>query len=171
MNQGASGRTVPDFDITVEAGDWPGEAELSAQIEGALNATLPHLETALPEGAELSFLFTDDDTIADLNGQWRGKQKPTNVLSFAANEGGGPVTPLLGDVVLAAQTVAREAREQEKPLPHHITHLVVHGFLHLLGYDHETAQEAEDMEALEIRILADLSITNPYTEPLLVEQE
>jgi probable rRNA maturation factor len=118
-----------------------------------------------PRPASLAILFTGDAAIAKLNRQWRGKAKPTNVLSFPAP----PNLPVpegeprpLGDIVLAFGTVAREAEEQDKPLPHHATHLIVHGVLHLLGHDHETEGQAEDMEALERLILKQLGITDPY---------
>jgi len=87
------------------------------------------------------------------------------VLSFAANEGGGPQTPLLGDIIVAFDTVKREAGEENKKFDHHLTHLLVHGFLHLLGYDHLNDREAERMETLEKNILADLGIDDPYADP------
>ena len=113
---------------------------------------------------ELSLVFADDATVQALNAEWRGKDKPTNVLSFPAFplKPGDKLPPLLGDVILAFETVAREAAEEGKPLDHHVSHLVLHGFLHLLGYDHETDADAEVMEALETRILAKLAIPDPY---------
>ena len=107
--------------------------------------------------SELSILFTDDAHIRRLNAAYRGKDKPTNVLSFP--QAGGP---LLGDVILASETVAKEAVLAQKPLKDHIAHLVVHGFLHLLGYDHEADEEAEAMEALERAALKRLGIEDPY---------
>ncbi|TIX40762.1 MAG: rRNA maturation RNase YbeY, partial [Mesorhizobium sp.] len=100
-----------------------------------------------------------------LNVGWRGKDKPTNVLSFPAFPfaRGGPLPPMLGDIVLAAETVVREAALEHKPLENHISHLVIHGLLHLLGYDHETDAEAELMEATERAALARLAIPDPYT--------
>ena len=95
---------------------------------------------------------------------WRGKDKPTNVLSFPAfpETKAGPLPPMLGDIVLAAETVAAESELENKPLEHHITHLVIHGLLHLVGYDHETDAQADEMEALERRALARLAIPDPY---------
>ena len=113
--------------------------------------------------AELSLVLTDDGAIAALNERWRGRASPTNVLAFASEERPAPPAPLLlGDVVLAYATVAREASEQGKTLADHVRHLVIHGVLHLLGYDHEAAGPAQRMEALETRILAALGVADPY---------
>ena len=152
-----------DIDILVEAGAWPGEDELSHLAGRAVNAALAELRTGWTGRSELSVVFCDDARIRELNGRWRGKDKPTNVLSFPAFEvEKGVQPPMLGDIVLAAETVAREAELEKKPLADHISHLLVHGFLHLLGYDHETQDEAETMEALERRALARLAIPDPY---------
>ena len=113
--------------------------------------------------AELSLVLADDAAVAALNERWRGRSGPTNVLAFASEERAMPPAPLLlGDVVLAYETVAREAREQRKTLSDHLRHLVIHGVLHLLGYDHESARPARRMEMLETRILAALGVANPY---------
>ena len=114
--------------------------------------------------AEVSVLFADDAFVRDLNARWRGQDKPTNVLSFPAAPEKVPGPRALGDIVLAYETVAREAREAGKKFDHHAAHLLVHGFLHLLGYDHETDEEAADMEARERRILETLDIPDPYAE-------
>jgi probable rRNA maturation factor len=122
-----------------------------------------------PEPAELSIVLGDDALVRALNRQWRGQDKPTNVLSF-------PVEPtelppgaprLLGDVVLAFETLAGEAEAQGKQLAHHLRHLVVHGVLHLVGFDHEAPGEAARMEAIEVAVLAGLGVPDPYhvTEP------
>lgn len=151
-----------DIDLAVEAGVWPSEAELLALVERAVGAAFSELD--LVGTSELSVVFTDDAAIRALNAEWRGKDKPTNVLSFPAfpPAKGGPLPPMLGDIVLAAETVAREAQEENKPLESHMTHLVIHGLLHLLGYDHETDDEAEEMEAVERAALARLAIPDPY---------
>lgn len=153
-----------DFDLTVEAGDWPGEAALTALVEQAIAATFAEFGPSRSGESELGVTFTDDSHIRALNAGWRGKDKATNVLSFPAfpETRSGPLPPLLGDIVLAAETVASEAALEGKPLANHISHLVVHGLLHLTGYDHETEAEAEEMEALERRILARLAIPDPY---------
>ena len=127
----------------------------SAAARAALRASLG------PERGERGavILLTGDDAVAELNREFLGKPGPTNVLSFPAPESAGPH---LGDVALAYGVCAREAREQDKLLKHHLMHLVVHGVLHLVGYDHQTESEAEDMEALERRVLAGLGAPDPY---------
>ena len=114
--------------------------------------------------AELSIVLTDDAAQRELNRQWRGIDKPTNVLSFPQIEPFEPVVGILGDIVLARETLEREAAELDKPFADHFTHLVVHGFLHILGYDHEEEGDAFDMEGLETRILASLGVPDPYDE-------
>lgn len=153
-----------DIDLMLEAGAWPGEEALRAMVDRAVPVALAEAEVEPVEGVELSLVFTDDATIQKLNAEWRGKDKPTNVLSFPAFavETGDPLPPMLGDIVLAYETVAKEAELEGKPLENHITHLIVHGLLHLLGYDHETEDEAEEMEALERQALARLAIPDPY---------
>jgi|CXWL01.1.fsa_nt_gi probable rRNA maturation factor len=124
------------------------------------------LETALSEtklknsknNFEIAVVLTDDAFVKDLNRQYRGKNKPTNVLSFPAS----PMTSELGDIVLAIETIEKEAREQKKTFRNHATHLLVHGFLHLLGYDHIEEKQADIMEKMEIKILEKLGVTNPY---------
>ena len=151
------------IDVKVEAGEWPAKRALSALARKAVTAALA--EAGADGGpSELSIVFTDDASIRTLNAGWRGKDKPTNVLSFPAfpTKPGDRLPPMLGDVVLAAGTVAREAELEEKPFDHHLLHLMIHGTLHLLGYDHETEADAEIMEALERRALARLAIPDPY---------
>ncbi|MDR3475367.1 MAG: rRNA maturation RNase YbeY [Devosia sp.] len=114
--------------------------------------------------AELSIVLTDDAEQQQLNKEWRGIDKPTNVLSFPQIEPFGPVSGILGDIVLARETLEREAEELQKPFAHHFTHLVVHGFLHILGYDHVEEGDALRMESLETRILETLGIADPYQE-------
>ncbi|WP_421914598.1 rRNA maturation RNase YbeY [Mesorhizobium sp.] len=155
--------SVPvDIDLMLEAGSWPDEARLALLVDRAVVAAFA--ETGTTGVSELSVVFSDDAHVRTLNAGWRGKDKPTNVLSFPAFSlaKGGRLPPMLGDIVLAAETVAREAALEDKPLENHITHLVVHGLLHLLGYDHETDAEAEEMEAIERAALARLAIPDPY---------
>jgi probable rRNA maturation factor len=123
----------------------------------------------VPRRAELSIVLGDDALLRALNKQWRGRDKPTNVLSFPASGGALPRAPdspvLLGDVVLAFETVAAEAKAQGKPLGDHLSHLVVHGVLHLFGFDHKAAAAAKRMEALEVAVLTGLGIADPYRLP------
>jgi len=153
-----------DVAILVKAGKWPDEDVLMAVAERTLAAAARVLALDIGKPPELSLVFTDDEHIRKLNAAWRGKDKPTNVLSFPllAIEPGMPPPPMLGDIVLAFETVGREALAERKPFEHHLTHLIVHGFLHLLGYDHEEEGEAERMEDTERRILAELAISDPY---------
>ncbi len=159
----AAGAPEVDIDLSLEAGDWPSEAELAALADAAVAAALAELGVKGGH-SELSILFTDDAHIRALNAEWRGKDKATNVLSFPAFPvaPGDALSPMLGDIVLAAETVRAESVLESKSFDHHLTHLVVHGLLHLLGYDHETDDDAEEMEALERRILARLAIADPY---------
>jgi probable rRNA maturation factor len=151
------------IDIAVEAGDWPDESVLGDKAERACTATFAELGIE-PSQSELSLVFTDDASIQNLNREWRGKDKPTNVLSFPAFEVAlvDALPPMLGDVILAFETVSREAALEDKPFEHHLTHLLVHGLLHLLGYDHENDADAEEMEGLERKILERLSVPDPY---------
>ncbi|WP_309084254.1 rRNA maturation RNase YbeY [Chelativorans sp.] len=146
----------------VEAGEWPPQEVLQHFAEQAVAAT-----TALVDGAPagpLTILFTDDAEMRAMNARFRGKDKPTNVLSFPAEARAFPpgAPRHLGDIALGYGIVASEAEAEEKPFEHHLTHLLVHGFLHILGYDHELPQQAEDMEALERQILQSLAIPDPY---------
>jgi len=121
-----------------------------------------------PRGrAEVSLRLSDDAELSALNARWRGLDKPTNVLAFpAAPPERNAEAPMLGDVIIAYETTAREAAEAGKPLADHFRHLVAHGFLHLIGYDHQSPDEAERMETLERRILARLGVADPYEAPL-----
>lgn len=148
-------------------GDWDGLADRVAETAQSVAPELanPRLVTSL--------LFTIDTRIHELNREWRQRDKPTNVLSFPMLErtdlvhldpDEGP-PEMLGDIALAYETCAREAEEKGIPLEHHATHLILHGLLHLAGYDHEISDEdAEKMEALEVKALALLGIDNPYSE-------
>ncbi|MEP7453182.1 rRNA maturation RNase YbeY [Phyllobacterium sp. SB3] len=153
-----------DIDILVETDGWPEEAELSSLANAAVTAVWEELAGGNQPDSELSLVFTDDAAIKELNNDWREKDKPTNVLSFPAFpiKPGQKPGPMLGDIVIARETVVREAEDEEKPFNHHLAHLIVHGFLHLLGYDHLTNEEAEEMEELERKILARLAIPDPY---------
>ena len=154
--------------VAIEAGDWAGEEALQALAARAAEAVFAETgaETGqeAPAEVELSLLFSDDAHIRVLNRDWRGKDKATNVLSFPALDvaPGDPLPPMLGDIALAFETVRAEAALEQKPFDHHLTHLIVHGLLHLLGHDHEDEAQAEAMEALERQALARLAIPDPY---------
>lgn len=151
-----------DISLAVDAEGWPGDAALETLAHRAVDASLTEL--GLDGNSELSLLFTDDEQIRQLNRDWRNTDKPTNVLSFPAFEvaPGDGLPIMLGDIVLARGTIGSEAALEGKPFEHHLTHLIVHGLLHLLGYDHEADTEAVQMEDLERRILARLAIPDPY---------
>src|ERR1700722_8280886 len=119
------------------------------------------------EGSDVSLCLADDAALRALNLSWRGIDKPTNVLSFPAAPGRPGEATTLGDIALAYETLAREAENLGVPLADHYRHLLAHGFLHLIGYDHETDAEAERMEALETRILARLGVGDPYAREVV----
>ena len=152
-----------DVDLVIEGGDWPDPDELETLIQVAAAEVAAERRFELGK-ASVAIALANDDQVAILNGQFLAKSKPTNVLSFP--RGPGAPEGFLGDIVLAFETVAREADEQDVSLEQHVQHLIVHGLLHLLGLDHEIAGDAELMESLEIQILARLGIANPYTGTL-----
>ena len=127
-------------------------------------AALQQSKAKLKGAAELSILLTNDEEQQGLNQQWRGKDASTNVLSFPQIEPFGAVVGILGDITLARETLEREALDQGTTFDDHFTHLVVHGFLHILGYDHLTDDEALQMESLETQILASLGVADPYAD-------
>ena len=141
---------------------WP--EHLDARATEALHAALKLSKARVTGPAEVSLILTDDAEQQGLNRDWRGFDKPTNVLSFPQIEPFGAVSGLLGDIVLARETLEKEAAEQGLTFDDHFTHLVVHGFLHLLGYDHMDDDEALAMEGLETQILASLGVADPYAE-------
>lgn len=164
-----------DIDILIEDDGWDADA-LDALAQQALAATLAELDLP-PEGIAVSILACGDDRIADLNAEFRGKPQPTNVLSWPSEDraaetpgampdlprtGGDGPPEELGDIALALGVLTREAAEGGKPFDHHLTHLLVHGVLHLLGFDHISDPDAALMEGLETRILARLGIPDPY---------
>jgi len=150
---------APDVEIEIDSPLW----ESQPQAEETVRAAIAAAAARAPGDGAVSVLLADDATVQALNRDWRGIDKPTNVLSFpsAAPKGAG-VPRLLGDIAVAFETLAGEADAEKKPFLHHLAHLTVHGYLHLLGYDHQTDSEAEAMEALEREILADMRIPDPY---------
>jgi probable rRNA maturation factor len=163
-----SGLTV---DVLSESPLWEAEPGAEAVVRHAISqaaaATGAAAAGAAAPATEVAVLLCDDAMIAALNAQWRGRQEPTNVLSFPAPPAAGASVPEsgavhLGDIAIACETVTREAGEQGLTVSAHLAHLAVHGFLHLLGYDHQTDGEAERMEGLEREILASLGISDPH---------
>lgn len=140
------------IEVEIEGDAWAGNL---ADVECVV---MRAAEAAAPPG-DVVILLTDDEAVRALNGRFRGKNLPTNVLSFPAPDS---VRPHLGDIVLAYGVCAAEALDQKKPFAHHLSHLVIHGVLHLMGHDHEADDEAEAMEARERTLLAALGIPDPY---------
>ena len=153
------------YDVAINADGWQSEHSLRMLVDRVLEATLHALEFDDVD-SELSLVFTDDANIRTINAKWRHIDKATNVLSFPAFpiQPGQRPGPILGDIVIARETVQREAQEENKSFDDHLSHLIVHGLLHLTGYDHQNDEEAEQMESLERKILASLGISNPYND-------
>lgn len=158
-----------DLDIALET-DWPASTDWEALASRASDAAISVAPELANPRLSASLVFADDTELHALNNEWRGKDKPTNVLSFPMLEReelldlspDGP-PELLGDVALSFETCSREAQEKGVPLEHHAAHLIVHGLLHLAGHDHETSpDDAAAMEALEIKALALMGIADPY---------
>jgi probable rRNA maturation factor len=171
-------RVAPAIDVMVDSPLWTAQRGVRAFLQRAIGEAAAMVATS---GGELAIVLTDDSAIRALNRDWRGKDQPTNVLSFpvqdpscsrhrkpgrvrvgAASRRAGERPRLLGDIVIAYETMAREAMAEHRPFRHHLAHLAVHGFLHLLGHDHTAEAEANVMEALEIAVLARLKVPNPY---------
>jgi probable rRNA maturation factor len=152
---------TPDMDVMIRSPRWKARPRCASVVKRAIAAAASAVPTP---SSELAIVLTDDSGIRAINRDWRGQDRPTNVLSFPANAAGMAPRAVrhLGDIVIAYQTVAREAAAEGKPFGHHLAHLAVHGFLHLLGYDHETERDARRMERLETKILARLKVPDPY---------
>ena len=164
---------LPLTEVLVVADGWRAEPDAEAVIHRAIAVAAETVHAGLNETriaeAELAVMLTDDAGIRTLNRNWRSIDKPTNVLSFPALQptgAGGPddAPRMLGDIAIAYETTRQEADDEQKPFDHHLSHLAVHGFLHLMGYDHEIDDDAEAMEGLEQEILAQLGIPNPYAD-------
>ena len=157
---------LPITEVLVVADCWQTEPDAEAVIQRAIATAAETVEADIGQ-AELAVMLTDDVGIRTLNSNWRGIDKPTNVLSFPALQPSGRGGPddaprMLGDIAIAYGTVRMEADDEQKPFQHHLSHLAIHGFLHLIGYDHEKDVDAETMEALEAEILAQLGIPDPF---------
>jgi probable rRNA maturation factor len=160
--------TLPMTEVLVVAECWQNEPDAEAVIQRAIAAAAEEVDADVGD-AELAVMLTDDPGIRTLNSNWRGIDKPTNVLSFPALQGEGARKPgdaprMLGDIAIAYETTRREADAEGKPFEHHLSHLAIHGFLHLINYDHENDADAEEMEALETEILEQLGIPDPYAD-------
>jgi len=169
---------TPEIDIAIPCSRWHTALRDTARlcrraVSAAMDETTETWADASGRVAEISIVFTDDADVAGLNSQFRGRDGATNVLSFpalseedplASNPGAHGPPVLLGDVVLAFETISTEAADQGKTVADHVTHLVIHGILHLLGYDHQVDAEAQVMEQLEIRALAALGVADPYAD-------
>ncbi|MFZ0623284.1 MAG: rRNA maturation RNase YbeY [Pseudolabrys sp.] len=150
----------PHIDIQTQSPLWEAQPLAAQTVRKAITAAASALSTA---GGELSIVLTDDSAIRLLNRDWRGIDQPTNVLSFPAS--GNKTSEdarLLGDIVIAYETLERECDNEGRIFLHHLAHLAVHGFLHLIGYDHQTDPQAEEMEGLESKIMKRLNMPDPY---------
>lgn len=153
-----------DLTVALEDERWmqaiPDLEQFCVQV---VEAVLADVENVPAAPLEVACAFVSDATIQTLNAQYRGKDKPTNVLAFATEDELLPGMPaVLGDVILSFDTILRESMEQGKGFREHTTHMIVHGLLHLLGFDHENDEDAEEMEEREIKLLSELGVENPY---------
>lgn len=158
-----------EIDVIINDQRWVeklNSIDMAVDIDQMIrNAVLTVLAVAKPEqsgAAEICIVFSNDAEICELNKQWRQNDSATNVLSFPQIEPFTPVCGLLGDIILAYETIEKEAQNQQIAFLDHVTHLVVHGFVHILGYDHQNDKEALEMEGMETKILAQLNIEDPY---------
>ena len=150
----------PQIDVQMQSPLWKAQPLAEQIVREAVIAAASALSTA---DGEVSIVLTDDSTIATLNREWRGIDKPTNVLSFpASGHKASDGAQFLGDMVIAYETLVRECDDEDREFLHHLAHLTVHGFLHLIGYDHQTDAQADAMEGLESKIMARMKLPDPY---------
>jgi probable rRNA maturation factor len=150
--------SAPSIDIQTQSPLWSAEPLAEQIVRDAIAAAAEALATA---DGEVSILLTDDSAIRALNRDWRGIDKPTNVLSFPAPKTDGG-TAMLGDIVMAYETLRLECDEENRVFLHHLAHLTVHGFLHLIDYDHHTDTQADEMERLESKIMTRMKMPDPH---------
>ena len=151
---------APSLTIQVQSPLWEAEPAAEQTVRDGIVAAAATLSTA---DNEVSILLTDDKAIRLLNREWRGIDKPTNVLSFpAATTKASVRLPLFGDIVIAYETLKRECDDEGRIFLHHLAHLTVHGFLHLIGYDHQVEAQAEEMEGLESKIMTRMQMPDPH---------
>ncbi len=157
---------TPAVDLTHQAGDWDGLSSIDGLVSSAVSITVTTANLQIPDGAELSIVLSDNQYVQELNNLWRSIDKPTNVLSFPTREilPGEVPDVLLGDIIIAHETVEQEAMQLGKPFNDHFIHLVVHGLLHIFGYDHINDKDAEIMENVERQCLAAMGLPDPYGE-------
>lgn len=168
---------MPNVELSITCAAWRADlSDPEGLVSSAVTAAARLQTIPLHDGAEVSVVLADDTLLRRLNREWRGRDAPTNVLSFPAFDvkeihasaaAAADTPPLLGDILLAYETVVREATQQSKRLSAHATHLLVHGFLHLLGYDHQSETAAAKMERLEVSVLGELGIGDPYSIPIV----
>ncbi len=157
----AAPKAAPKIDVLMQSDLWKATEDVRPVARRAIREAAALL--AIP-ATELAIVLTDDSEVRSLNRAWRGIDAATNVLSFPTKRAGDD-PPLIGDIVLAYETIAGEAHAEHKPFAHHVAHLAVHGFLHLLGYDHVRDEDAEVMERVELDVLRRLAIPDPYKRP------
>ena len=161
MTPSASRRaSALSIDIQRQSPLWDAQPLAEQTMRDAIAAAAAALSAT---DGEVSIVLTDDSAVRKLNRDWRGIDKPTNVLSFPASQtkpGGSAV--MLGDIVMAYETLARECGEEDRVFLHHLAHLTVHGFLHLVGYDHQSDAQAEEMEGLESKIMTRMKLPDPH---------
>jgi len=151
---------APSIDIQIQSPLWDAQPLAAQTVRDAIAAAAATLSTA---DNEVSILLTDDKAIRLLNREWRGIDKPTNVLSFpAATTKASVRMPLFGDIVMAYETLKRDCDDEDLIFLHHLAHLTVHGFLHLIGYDHQVEAQAEEMEGLESKIMTRMQMPDPH---------
>ena len=152
-------KSTPIIDVLMESPLWDQEPRAAETVERAIAAAAEAIDAPL---GEVVVMLADDETVRSLNRDWRKIDKPTNVLSFPAARTSGIEPAMLGDIVIAYETLTRECEEEGRVFLNHLAHLAVHGFLHLMGYDHQNDSDAEAMERLETEILARLDMPDPY---------
>jgi probable rRNA maturation factor len=170
-----SRKSAPLVEVIIASPRWRKRSNAAALVRKAIRtaASVEHAvkRSASTQHAGLAIVLTNDSTIRKLNDRWRKRDAPTNVLSFPSKalRAGRGVPRQLGDIVIAYETTAREAKAEGKRFEHHLVHLAVHGFLHLVGYDHDSDRDANKMERLEVAILARLNVPDPYAERILAK--
>ena len=152
-------KNPPQIEVIVRSARWRKRPTAKTIVKKAVLAAAKAVST---RPTELAIVLSDDSAIRTLNRDWRGKNAPTNVLSFPAPKTDGGPTKFIGDIVIAYETLARECDDEDRVFLHHLAHLTVHGFLHLIGYDHQSDSDADEMEGLESKIMNVLNMPDPY---------